>query len=122
VKDLGDGPTILLQTDWLDAYKLLAGSIRLGIQPYFDRGTAQTRISGYDLIEAGMVNEDGEVTVTLTEDERCAQGLSDPPTVEEARNGVMSLYIDALEIEVRVTADAKLAGLYGKLIKRWPVA
>jgi hypothetical protein len=122
ISDCGDDPTVLIRTTWLDAYKLLAGSIRFGIYPLFDVETAQTRISGYELVRAGLLTADCKVTVTLTDEERRAQRLSDPPTVQEAMDAVMTLYIHALSMEVIETGDAKLAALYCKLVKVWPVA
>jgi hypothetical protein len=34
IDNLGDEPTLLIRTTWLDAYKIFAGSIRAGISPF----------------------------------------------------------------------------------------
>ena len=119
--DLGDDPTVMIRTTWLDAYKLMAGSIRVGIRPFFDTATAQTRVSGYELIRAGLLTEDCVVSVTLTDEERRAGHLSNSPTMQEAMDAVMSLYLYNLAPLVIETGDQKLAALYTKLVKLWPV-
>ena len=121
VEDLGDDPTILIRTKWLDAYKLLAGSFRLGIQPFVEPDTGQVRLSGYELLRAGLLTDHLNVTVTLSEAERQAGHLSASPTTEEARNAVMSIYIANLAPVVIETEDAKLAELYSELTKVWVV-
>src|ERR1035441_8869863 len=40
LSDLGDDPTVMIRTSWLDAYKLLAGSVRVEI----GRGSRRERV------------------------------------------------------------------------------
>jgi len=122
IHDLGDEPTIMIRTEWLDAYKLLAGSFRVGIRPFFDRATGQVRISGYELVEAGIINESCIPMINLTADEREAGHLSDPPILQEAINAVMSVYLANLGPVVIETADRKLAYLYSRLTMIWRIA
>jgi hypothetical protein len=119
--DLGDDPTVMIRTTWLDAHKLLAGSVRVGIRPFFDSAAAQARISGYELIRAGLLTEDCKVSVTLTDEELRAGHLSKSPTVQDAMDAVMSLYLYNLAPFVIETGDRELAALYAKLAKLWPV-
>jgi hypothetical protein len=121
LSDLGDDPTVMIRTSWLDAYKLLAGSVRVGVRPFFDSATAQVRISGYELIRAGLLTEDCNVAVTLTDEGLQAGHLSKSPTLQEAMDAVMSLYLYNLAPFVIETGDRKLATLYAKLAKLWPV-
>ena len=114
----GDDATIKVRTTWIDAYKLLAGAIRAGIHAWPDPATGDVRVSGYALIGAGCLTEDGKVNVTLTDDERLAGHLSDPPTTEEAINAVMSLYLHNLKIFVE--DHPNLAALYVELCEAWP--
>ena len=121
LRDLGDDPTVMIRTTWPNAYKLLAGSVRVGIRPFFDSATVQARISGYELIRAGLLTEDCNVAVTLTDEELRAGHLSKSPTLQEAMDAVMSLYLYNLAPFVIETGDRKLAALYAKLAKLWPV-
>jgi hypothetical protein len=113
----GDGATIKIRTDWEDGYKLLAAAIRIGANPWTDSETGEARVSGYEMIKAGFMTEDFKVTVTLTEEERLAGNLSDPPTEDEARNAVMSLYLANLQIFVK--DHPNLAPLYAEFCKYW---
>src|ERR1035438_3817341 len=53
------------------------GICPIWIHPWPDPATGDVRVSGYALIRAGCLTEDGKVNVTLTEDERPAGHLSD---------------------------------------------
>ena len=115
----GSDATILIRTSWEDAYKLMAAGIRVGDPPFTDPLTAQARISGYALIRTGMLTEQLEVTVELTDEERRAGHLPPHPSRADWQNAVMSLYIDNLGKVAIETGDLDLATLYGKLVEVW---
>jgi hypothetical protein len=115
----GSDATILIRTNWEDAYKLIAAGIRLGSPPFTDAATAQVRISGYAMIRAGVLTEDLRVTVELTDEERRAGHLPTSPSLTDWQNAVMSLYIENLGQVAIEMSDPDLSALYGKLVNIW---
>ena len=115
----GSDATILIPVRWEDAYKLMAAGIRVGSPPFTDAGNAQARISGYAMIQAGMLTEDLRVTVELTDDERRAGHLPPDPTQSDWQDAVMSLYIENLGQTAIETEDERLVSLYVQLTKVW---
>ena len=66
----GPDDTLYIRTTWLDAYKLLTAVRHRNLNVYFTHNKDGAPVmSGYDLIRAGLLDETGRVTVTLTADE-----------------------------------------------------
>lgn len=78
--------TLYMRTTWLDAYKLLTAvqHRNVGVNCTHNKDGAPV-MSGYELIREGLLNEEGEVTVTLTPEE------APPTTHEELKAAVLAL-------------------------------